>query len=194
VGGAANDCHYNSGARLKLSAKGDLLVEDYRGRQVARCRPEALNIRVPEDAKPGDTLASIPVDTYERSFKCVTTHILAADLDEKSILDAVKAGRCYVCFDWLGDPAGFVFMCRVKDRQLLPGNSAGLADAPKILAESPLPAEYHLYRNGTKVLTADGRGFEYEVLAPGNYRLEVFLNVADEKLPWIFTNQLRIGD
>ena len=38
------------------------------------------------------------LDPYPRAFKFVTTHVLAEDLTQESILGAIKAGRCYVQF------------------------------------------------------------------------------------------------
>jgi hypothetical protein len=46
----------------------------------------------------------VQLDPYERAFRFVSTHVLAEDLSEKSILAALKAGRCYVAFDFFGAP------------------------------------------------------------------------------------------
>jgi hypothetical protein len=45
------------------------------------------------------------LDPYERSLGFVTTHVLAEELSERAVLDAIRAGRTYVQFEILGDEA-----------------------------------------------------------------------------------------
>jgi hypothetical protein len=58
------------------------------------------------DAHQNVNLFGLQVDPYERSFRFVSTHVLAGELTERAILEALKARRCYVAFDLLGDPRG----------------------------------------------------------------------------------------
>jgi hypothetical protein len=60
------------------------------------------------DAHQNVKLAGYQVDPYERAFKFVSTHVLAEELTEPAVLDALKRGRCYVAFEVLppGQPVG----------------------------------------------------------------------------------------
>ncbi len=57
------------------------------------------------DAHQNVDFLGVKLDPYERSLGFVTTHILATELTETAILDALRAGRSYVQFEILGsDP------------------------------------------------------------------------------------------
>jgi hypothetical protein len=58
--------------------------------------------------KPGDELARLDFDPYERSFLNSCTHVLAPKLEELSIRTALKAGHAYVSHDWMADSRGSV--------------------------------------------------------------------------------------
>ena len=49
------------------------------------------------------------LDPYYRSFQNVSTHILAPELTEPAIREALRHGHAYVCHDWMCDPTGFQF-------------------------------------------------------------------------------------
>ena len=49
------------------------------------------------------------LDPYHRSFQNVSTHILAPELTEPAIREALRHGHAYVCHDWMCDPTGFQF-------------------------------------------------------------------------------------
>ncbi len=50
------------------------------------------------DAHQNVNVFGLQLDPYPRAFKFVTTHVFAYDLTQEAILDAIKAGRCYVRF------------------------------------------------------------------------------------------------
>ena len=45
----------------------------------------------------------------EVSFRSLTTHIMARDLTEPLVREALTSGHAYVAHDWLCDPTGFMF-------------------------------------------------------------------------------------
>lgn len=57
---------------------------------------------------------------YPVVFRTVRTHILCEpfsrqwEQDKQKIVAALKAGRCYVSFDWYDSPRGFNFYCAVR--------------------------------------------------------------------------------
>ncbi len=56
------------------------------------------------DAHQNVKIGAVQVDPYERAFRFVSTHVLAEELTEAAVLEALREGRCYVAFDLLGDP------------------------------------------------------------------------------------------
>ena len=55
------------------------------------------------DAHQNVDFLGVKLDPYERSLGFVTTHILATELTEAAILEALREGRTYVQFEILGD-------------------------------------------------------------------------------------------
>ena len=74
------------------------------GRSRAALRPGIRELT--KGHKPGDVLARLDLDPYRRSFRNVSTHILARTLDEPALRSALRAGHAYVSHDWMCDPTG----------------------------------------------------------------------------------------
>jgi hypothetical protein len=143
--------------------------------------------------KPGDILARVDIDPYERSFWDCSTHVLAPKLDEPTLRAALKAGHAYVAFDWMCEATGFRFEALDAD-----GKPAGImgdelkhADGLKFRAQFPLACQTRLLRNGVQVAETAGQDrAEFLVTEPGVYRLEAWLTVDGESRPWIFENPI----
>lgn len=65
----------------------------------------------------------VQLDPYPRAFKFVSTHVLAEDLTQDSILAGLKQGRVYVAFDGMrpytgADPADAVVKSELRRREL----------------------------------------------------------------------------
>ena len=70
------------------------------------------NIGVSLNDSSGKKLLGIKLDPYEVSFRLVRLHVLIEEnkpLDETTLIEAVRAGHCFIGFDFLGDSSGFVF-------------------------------------------------------------------------------------
>jgi hypothetical protein len=80
-------------------------------------------------------------DRYRDIFRLVTTHVLARDRSQKSILEALRSGRTYVAFEGLGLVEQFV---AVRE-----------ADGVHVLA--PGEADLRLVCAGATVAGAEGR-------------------------------------
>ena len=121
TGVAANDCHHNMVMIVKMvdgqTVKVGTIVdkdEDMRT-MTATLRPGIRELT--RGHKPGDVVARVDFDPYHRSFQNVSTHVLAPELTEKAIRDALRQGQAYVSHDWICDPTGFRF-------ELIAGSSA----------------------------------------------------------------------
>src|SRR3954471_10385511 len=59
------------------------------------------------DAHQNQIFKGVTFDPYEVSFRNLSTHILARNLNEREIREALHDGHAYVSHDWLCDPTGF---------------------------------------------------------------------------------------
>ncbi len=131
------------------------------------------------------------VGIYERAFKVVTTHVLAKECDEASIVEALKHGRSYVAFDIWRDATGFQFTATDGVNEWMMGDEIELGEkSMKFNVFSCGEGEIRLLKNGEQVDVADGSsgGASLEVRGAGVYRVEVYLR---GKL-WIISNPIYV--
>jgi hypothetical protein len=193
TGIAANDIHQNVGARGIYTDRDTFLLLDTGHNDPRKCLAEIkLNFltRLLLGAclgplEPGKELFRIDCDPYERSSRFVNTHLLAKDLTERSVTDAIRQGRAFVAFNMIGDAGGFAYVARGPDgKQVTMGERIPFAPGLKLLAESPLPCRFTLVRNGETVTAQEGRTFEFEVREPGKYRVEAALKAVHPLSSW----------
>ena len=194
TGVAANDSHHNQGLHAFITEDGKLQVNDGLDEAVLTLDPveKPAIAALIAGKQPGATLFKLDLDPYERSFGHVSTHLLMNELTEEATREALKAGRAYVAFDWIADPTGFVFQGRQGETIHPMGSELKLTDDLTLEAASPLPATFKLLKDGTEVTTHVGRTFEYQPTEPGNYRLELWLNLPDGPQIWVLSNPLYI--
>jgi hypothetical protein len=133
------------------------------------------------------------LDPYYRSFRNVSTHVLAPSLDETEIRTALKAGHAFVAHDWMCDATGFDFVALAGDgkRAAGMGDEVKWGDGLKLSAKLPVAAYVRLLRHGVEIAKSDGEmDFVFFLKEPGVYRLEAWLKLDDELRPWIFSNPI----
>lgn len=199
TGVAANDCHHNQVMVVKMVDENTVLigtnvdkVADMQ-RITSTLRPGIKELI--KDKKPGDIVAQVDIDPYYRSFRNLSTHVLAPKLDEFTIRSALKAGHAFVAHDWMCDPTGFRFEARDAGDQhaAIMGDEFPLAESSKLTAKLPLPAHVRLLRDGEEVATSEGQAeFEFALKEPGAYRLEAWLKLNGELRPWILANPIYV--
>lgn len=199
TGIAANDCHHNQVLLVKMVDEKTVLVgtnvdEDAKMQRVsAGLRPGIREMT--RGRKPGDILVRLDTDPYYRSFRNVSTHVLAPRLDEAAIRAALKAGHAYVAHDWMGDATGFRFCAEgaAGERLGVLGDEVAFRDGLTLTARLPLPAHLRLLRHGKVVATAEGKSeITFAVTGPGAYRLEAWLRLDGELRPWLFANPIHV--
>ncbi|MBI1848985.1 MAG: PHP domain-containing protein [Planctomycetes bacterium] len=139
--------------------------------------------------------AGIQIDSYARLFRVVSTHVLAKQLDERSILDALAAGHAYVAFDGYGKSAGFAFEAlRGTEVVAMQGDEVDLAPTGRLvlLARVPIEARLRLVRDGEVVGFANGQRLWFDATAPGVYRIEAELTIRGSDRPWIYSNPIYV--
>ena len=159
TGVAGNDAHANIGVNLKDSA--------------------------------GKTLLGIQLDPYATSFRLVRMHVLLErdkPLNEANLLEAIKAGHCFIGFDLLGDTSGFSFTVESQGKTRIQGDEIALSSDTRLKIKTPISTRVLLFKDGTQI--ADGSS-DFSVTERGVYRVEVYLPQVSSG-PWIISNPIYV--
>lgn len=194
TGVSANDAHHNQAFRGRLTDDGKMQLDDALGKKLLTLDPDKVPFIKPmvSGKKPGDLVFELDLDPYERSFRHVSTHLLMNEVTHDSVWQALKGGRAYVAFDWMGDPTGFVFRADRGDEGWTIGDEVPAAGELRLRAAAPLAGKIKLIRNGEVIAENEGSTLEKTVSEPGVYRVEVWLTLAGEPRPWILTSPIYV--
>jgi hypothetical protein len=147
------------------------------------------NIGVSLKDSSGKTLLGIQLDPYATSFRLVRLHVLIEEgktLDAATLMEAVKAGHCFIGFDFLGDPSGFVFEA---ENGKIQGDEISLTPDTRLRVRSPVPARIVIFKDGAVWVDEMTASKEIQVTERGVYRVEVYLF---DNLPWIISNPVYV--
>ena len=154
------------------------------------------NIGVSLKDSSGKTLLGVQLDPYEVSFRLVRLHVLIEKnrpLDATSVLEAVRAGHCYIGFDFLGDSSGFAFEVDEK----IQGDEIALRDGLRLNIRTPVQSRIVVLKDGAVFM--DETGISSKILpitARGVYRVEVYLPRLGAMVatkPWIISNPIYVN-
>ncbi len=147
----------------------------------------------------GNKLLNYKIDRYETIFRLVRTHILLDENEnpnQENFLQALKNGRAFIAFDWLGDATGFNFSVVDGDKTFHQGEECLLGSNSTIHIQTPLTARYVIFRNGEKIHeTREEKDFELKVNERGVYRVEAYLDALGspfDAAPWIVSNPIYV--
>ncbi|MGH7273877.1 MAG: hypothetical protein ACREIQ_05465, partial [Nitrospiria bacterium] len=132
------------------------------------------------------------LDPYPLSFRFVTTHILAPQLDEASVLSALKGGHAYIAFDMLSDATGFLFDISNAGNQAMMGDELSFAPGQVLKTRLPTPGLIVLIKDGQQFRQCYCLQYSIPLEGPGVYRAEAFLHIQDRWRPWIFSNPIYV--
>jgi len=128
--------------------------------------------------------------TYREMFLSLSTHVLAARLDEASLVEAFAAGRTYVAFDVFGEGAGFDFRAVDAAGEVhLGGATVPPEPGLRLSVTTPAPGHVVLLRDGQEQTCIDGAHLELLAPPPGVYRVEVY---TASRSPWLFSSTIRV--
>ncbi len=194
TGVSANDAHQNVGIRLRMANDDKVVVEDALEEKLVELDSASNPVlkALALGKKPDDILFQILVDPYEASLRHVGTHLLLTELTSAAVWDALRAGRAFVAFDWLADAQGFDFAATSSNMRHEMGSQVKLEPGLKFVGQAPLPGTWKLIQNGANIAKSSGSSWEFPVAEPGVYRVEVWLDVADEPKPWILSNPIYV--
>jgi len=143
------------------------------------------------DAHQNQVYRGIAFDPYAINFRNVSTHILAEQLDEPSIRNALLHSRAYVSHDWLCDPAGFRFTATLNGKAHEMGSQ--VRPGARLQVQLPLSASIKVVHNGRLFASREASSWSGIVRAEGAYRIEAWLTVDGEQRPWIYSNPIYVA-
>lgn len=198
TGIAGNDCHQNVGFRGFYTDSGLIRIEDTSPQTLREWKlnwfTRGLARMIFGPLEPNRKLFHLQLDPYERSARFVNTHVLARELSEAAILEALRIGRVFIGFDMMADSSGFRWLATNSSGQAVMGESLVLNEGTQLRALSPLPCRFTVVRDGSVVHQQEGRVMEWSPTEGGKYRLEAELKVRNEWVPWIYANPIRLED
>ena len=153
------------------------------------------NIGVSLKDSAGKTLLGIQLDPYATSFRLVRLHVLIEQgktLDATSLMEAVRAGHCYIGFDFLSDASGFVFETENAGGHKIQGDEIGLTSETRLRVRSPVVGRIVIFKDG--VVWTDENWIaskEIAITERGVYRVEMYLPQLGN-LPWIISNPIYV--
>lgn len=136
---------------------------------------------------------SVQVFPYETALKTITNHLLLTKpLDKnpgkakKQILEALKAGRLYVSFDWWDDPTDFVFEIDNGKKTALMGEEIAMGEKTELVVTVPEEALINVFHNGESIHEEENDEVLIEISQPGVYRVEAMR----DNLTWVLSNPI----
>lgn len=157
------------------------------------------NIGVSLKDRSGKTLLGLQLDPYETSFALVRLHVLIdpnKTVEAVSVLEAVRAGHCFIGFDFLGDTSGFLFEAENPDERKIQGDEIALQEGTRLRVRVPISGRILVLKDGAVFLDESGiKVKELAITERGVYRVEVYLPdlgpiMADK--PWIISNPIYV--
>lgn len=151
------------------------------------------------DAHQNLRILGLQLDPYDVMLKVASTHIFVEDLREsdrepiqvgaETVLKAIKNGRTYVAFDWLGDTAGFQFWMESEKKRFFSGSIVRSPDRLVIKNPETTRTEIRIFRDNQMVAQKDWvRELAIDNPVPGFWRAEIY---KDGQL-WIMSSQILV--
>jgi hypothetical protein len=153
---------------------------------------------------PYDELLYVKVPSYEAIFRAFSMRVELPDplsgdpdLDARSVIAALRAGRVYTGFDGLAGPGSLVFTAESGGEAARQGGALAIRGPVRlrVVTNGPAQTSLQVMRNGDVVHRADGPSLVWEAGQPGAYRVEAHLPGApgDPPLPWIVSSPIYVG-
>jgi hypothetical protein len=127
-------------------------------------------------------------------FRTIRTNVLLPEetpLTEAAILEALRAGRCYVANYLLGDPDAFYAgICSESGKSAVYGEEIPFEPGLKLYFRLKRDAEVRLYGNGQRMAKQNTSLGWFPIDKPGFYRLEI----NRYRYGWIYTNPIYVTE
>ncbi len=120
-------------------------------------------------------------ESLRLSYQSVSTFVLAGELTQESVTEAIGRGRTFIAFEIYGDAGKFTFEAESEGLKYRMGDVIPEGNPAVFRVSAPVAADIKLLHNGAVVSEKHGTELEFRGRAPGVYRTEVY---RDGKL-WI---------
>jgi hypothetical protein len=141
---------------------------------------------------PDRKLFLLQLDPYDRMARFVNTHVLARELGEIPVLEALRAGRVFVGFDMIADSSSFRWSASDGAVSVVMGETMAFSPQTRLHAIAPIPCRFTVMKDGAAVWQQEGRTLEWTPTGPGKYRVEAELKVLKEWVPWVYANPIQL--
>jgi hypothetical protein len=136
---------------------------------------------------------------YAYLFRCVNTHLLI-DLpltrdfatDKRMLLDALRAGRCFVGYDLPAPTRGFRFTATNGSDSADMGGEIRRTGMVRFKITCPDFASIRLLCNGKLMAQSTDDHLNFQSLEPGAWRVEVHRRFRGLMRGWIFSNPIYV--
>jgi len=137
---------------------------------------------------------------YEFCFRAVNTHLLLTeplerevDRARRQIYNALKSGRCFVSYDMIASPTGFIFTgASGSNQEVMMGDTLTLQSEAVLRVHSPHKAKLRLLKDGKLLKETRSTHLEWRTTEPGVYRVEAYRRYWGQQRGWVFTNPIYI--
>lgn len=156
-------------------------------------------------------------DSFRRMMKFFSHHFLVEERSPEAFREALRRGRTYAAFEYLGTPVGFDFRIEAGGETVEMGGTASLADDPELRVRAPsvyargveADPEIELIRaetGGGETVARERGDLTHTPAEPGAYRVVVRVlpeylrpylgenpdQFLDEPVVWIYSNPVYI--
>ena len=160
------------------------------------------------NADPGDNRWSVPLPSYEASFRTLSTHVtpdrpLSGDAaaDAATVMRAIRAGHLYTAVDGVASPASFEFTATNQHGTAHEGDQLQAGGPVTLHVRSNAPAAFTtIVWQGAAQIVGEGQGASVDVQAvrpsrnpdePGVFWVEIRRPGAT--MSWIISNPIYVG-
>ncbi len=138
--------------------------------------------------------AGVQLDSYERSYGLVSTHLFLMELTKEDIYREIRAGHGYICFDFLGDCRGFYFIATDGKNTAIMGDEYNLDPKTPSTIEISVPSEakIKLFKDGELFKEESGGTLKVDLKEKGIYRVEAEKQRGKKYVQWIYSNSIYV--
>jgi hypothetical protein len=155
------------------------------------------------DVDPADNRLSIPLPSYESSFRTMSVHVqparpLTGDAaaDARTVIGAIREGHLYTALNGLASPPAFQFTASNERGTAQAGDELAAAGAVRLRVRNNAPASFDtIVLQGSRVLASRSGDPDFTVTAPadpGVYRVVVRASDRPRQPSWILSNPIYI--
>jgi hypothetical protein len=137
---------------------------------------------------------------YEFHFRAINTHVLLqpsltgdAEIDSRSIVEALKQGHAFVGYDLPASTRGFQFRVETDNESHGMGDEIKFQSQMSLKIHLPGQAECQLLKDGELLACWKNQTDpDFSVKTAGVYRVECYRRYLGKKRGWIFSNPIYI--